>query len=85
MSAEKISSALADAYRLVVLSEGLLGDIGHCPFEDVPRLLSFIRKNLREAAKLINDAEAEFDSMIKEIDEAEEKELLEELEGGDEE
>ena len=76
MSAKRITDNLVSAYTLLDFSERILEDIERCPFEEIPRVLSFVRKNLRDAAKLISDAEAEFDAMIREIDEAEEKAVL---------
>jgi len=80
---EKISSALADAYQLLDLSMDILENIEHVPLSELPKVLSFVRKNIRDAMGLINSAEAEFDEMVREIDEEEEKELLEEPSRGE--
>lgn len=63
MSTERITQRLVDAYQLIEFSENILEDIERCPFEEIPRLLSFVRKNLRDALKYINEAEKELDAM----------------------
>ena len=72
MSAEKITNNLVSAYQLIDFSERILEDIDRVPLEEIPRIISFVRKNLRDAAKLISDAEKELDEMVRNIDESEE-------------
>jgi len=79
MSAERITDNLVDAYQLLDLSERLLDELESAPLNELPRLLQFLKKNIRDAKHLISDAEMEFDALIREIDEAEEKAVLMEV------
>ena len=73
MRSERITNALTDAYKLLDFSEKLLDDVENQSLAELPRILQLLRKNLRDAKALINDAEKEFDAMIREIDEDEER------------
>ena len=69
---------LTDAFSLLDFSERLLDDIDNQPLSELFRTLQLVRKNIRDAMNLINDAEAEIDDVIKEIDKQEELEATEE-------
>jgi len=79
MSAERITNNLVDAFSLLDLSEKLLDEIEEAPLSELPRLLQFLKKNIRDSKHLISDAEMEFDALIRGIDEAEEKAVLVEV------
>ena len=80
VAVEKVTNALVDAYQLLDLSERLIEELESAPLSELPRLLSFLKKNVRDARKLINDAEAELDKTVRELDEAEVKDLLVDIE-----
>ena len=65
MSTERITTALADAFSLLDFSERLLDEIEAAPLSELPRIITIVKKNIRDAKKLISDAEAEFDDMVK--------------------
>ncbi|MBO8180258.1 MAG: hypothetical protein H0Z19_07240 [Archaeoglobus sp.] len=76
MSTEHITIALTDAFSLLDFSERLLDEIETAPLSELPRIVSLLRKNLRDAKALINDAEAEFDSIVKETERREVEDLV---------
>ncbi len=76
MSALRVSSLLANAYQLLDFSERLLDGIENQSLSELPRILQLLRKNIRDVKNIINDAEREFDEMVRKIDEAEEHEVL---------
>ena len=76
MGLEKTQEKLTDAYQLLDFSERLLDDVEKAPLSELPRLLNLLRKNLRDAKNLINDAEAEIDSVVREIDRKEYLDLI---------
>ena len=76
MTSDKITARLVDAFSLLDFSERLLDEIETVPLSELPRIINLLKKNLRDAKVLINDAEKEFDEMVREIDEEEEKAVL---------
>lgn len=78
MSLVPVQEKLADAYQLLDFSEKLLDDIESAPLSDLPRILQLLRKNIRDAKALINDAEATIDDTVREIDRQEELEAMKE-------
>ena len=76
MSLRDAQSKLADAYQLLDFSERLLDDIEEAPLGDLPRLVSLLRKNIRDVKNLVNDAEAEIDDAVREIDRKEVEDLV---------
>ena len=66
MTADKITARLVDAFSLLDFSERLLDEIETVPLSELPRIINLLKKNVRDAKALINDAEAEFDSIVKE-------------------
>ncbi|MBO8180864.1 MAG: hypothetical protein H0Z19_10400 [Archaeoglobus sp.] len=62
----KANERLADAFSLLDLSERLLDEIETAPLGELPRIISLLKKNVRDAKALINDAEAELDNVVKE-------------------
>ena len=66
MTADKITARLVDAFSLLDFSERLLDEIETAPLSELPRIINLLKKNVRDAKALINDAEAEFDSIVKE-------------------
>ena len=77
---EKITNALVDAFSLLDFSEKLLDEIETAPLAELPRIVSMLKKNIRDAKKLISDAEAELDGLVKDLDEQEAKDLLVDME-----
>ncbi|MBO8181026.1 MAG: hypothetical protein H0Z19_11265 [Archaeoglobus sp.] len=65
MSIEHIISALTDAFSLLDFSERLLDEVEDAPLSELPRIINLLKKNIRDAKALINDAEAELDDMVK--------------------
>jgi len=80
MSTEKITNALVDAFSLLDFSEKLLDEIETAPLAELPRIVSMLKKNVRDAKKLISDAEAELDGLVRGLDEQEAKDLLVDME-----
>ena len=78
MALVEAQEKLADAYQLLDFSEKLLDDIENQPLSELFRTLQLLRKNIRDAKGLLNDAEAEIDSVVKEIDRQEELEAMRE-------
>ncbi|MCD6524126.1 MAG: hypothetical protein J7K48_03910 [Thermococcus sp.] len=76
MTANKITTALTDAFSLLDLSEKLLDEIETAPLAELPRIVQLVKKNIRDTKKLISDAEAELDDMVKEIDRREVEDLV---------
>jgi len=76
MTSDKITAALADAFSLLDLSEKLLDEIETAPLAELPRIVQLVKKNIRDTKKLISDAEAELDDMVKEIDRREVEDLV---------
>lgn len=68
MTADKITTRLVDAYRLLDFSEHCLEDFEKLKLEEIPEVINFVLNNIRDAKALINDAEAEFDKMAGEKD-----------------
>jgi len=77
---EKITNALVDALSLLDFSEKLLDEIETAPLAELPRIVSMLKKNVRDAKKLISDAEAELDGLVRDLDEQEAKDLLVDME-----
>jgi len=77
MSTERITDLLVEAFSLLDFSERIVSElIELCNDNDSYRLLKLLEANIRDAKKYVNDAEVEFDSMIKELDETEEQEII---------
>lgn len=80
MSARDIEAKLSDARNLLALSEQILEDWEDIPLVELPRLLINLRKNIRDAKKLVDEVGEEFAKMVKEVDEADVKDLLVDME-----
>ena len=78
MTLHDAQSKLADAFSLLDFSERLLDDIESAPLSELPRIISLLKKNLRDARALVNDAEAKIDDVVREIDRQEELEKMKE-------
>ena len=66
MTSDKITARIDDAFSLLDLSERLLDEVEDAPLSELPRIVNLLKKNIRDAKALVNDAEAELDSMVKE-------------------
>ncbi len=85
MSVKDAQFKLADAYRLLIFSQQLIEGLDDVKLAELPRTMQLVHKNIRDAKKLISEAEATLDDMVKEIDEEEALAVLredEEFAGG---
>ena len=76
MGLEKTQEKLTDVYQLLDFSERLLDNIEKAPLSELPRIVQLLRKNLRDAKNLVNDAEAGIDDVVREIDRKEVEDLV---------
>ena len=69
MSIKHVQSQLADAYSLLDVSEKILDSTNSISVARLFETLNYVKKNIRDAKKLINSAEGELDDIVREIDE----------------